>query len=86
MGFRLPIIRKSTQVTSKSGEVPKRYLVVYVGENMKRFVIPIAYLNKPSFQDFLSRAEEEFGYVHPMGGLIIPCREDMFLDIISVQA
>ncbi|XLT87274.1 hypothetical protein HN873_009027, partial [Arachis hypogaea] len=77
---------KSTQVTSKSGEVPKRYLVVYVGENMKRFVIPIAYLNKPSFQDFLSRAEEEFGYVHPMGGLIIPCREDMFLDIISVQA
>ncbi|QHO55535.1 hypothetical protein HN51_010446 [Arachis hypogaea] len=86
MGFRLPGISKSTQVTSKCGEVPKGYLVVYVGENMKRFVIPIAYLNQPSFQDLLSKAEEEFGYVHPMGGLTIPCREDMFLDIISVLA
>ncbi|RYR66615.1 hypothetical protein Ahy_A03g012645 [Arachis hypogaea] len=30
MGFRLPIIRKSTQVTSKSGEVPKSVLVFSV--------------------------------------------------------
>ncbi|KAL4327239.1 Auxin-induced proteinA [Arachis hypogaea] len=86
MGFHLLGIRKSTQVTSKSGEVPKGYLAEYVGENMKRFVIPIAYLSQPSFQDLLSKVEEEFGYVHPMGGLTIPCREDMFLDIISVQA
>jgi len=86
MGFRLPGIRRASssvsQVASKSaGEVPKGYLAVYVGEKMKRFVIPISYLNQPSFQDFLSQAEEEFGYDHPMGGLTIPCREDAFLDI-----
>ncbi|KAL4382027.1 auxin-induced protein 15A-like [Arachis hypogaea] len=88
MGFRLPGIKKSTQVTSE-WRSPKRVScsnAVYVGENMKRFVIPIAYLNQPSFQDLLSKAEEEFGYVHPMGGLTIPCRENMFLDIISVLA
>lgn len=33
---------------------------------MKRFVIPVSELNHPSFQDFLSRTEEEFGYDHPI--------------------
>ena len=66
-------------------DVPKGHLAVYVGENEKkrRFIIPVSYLNKPSFQDLLSQAEEEFGYEHPMGGLTIPCRENSFLDIIS---
>ncbi|XP_020214397.1 auxin-induced protein X10A [Cajanus cajan] len=85
MGFRLPGIRKASfaenQASSKEGNVPKGYLAIYVGEKMKRFVIPISYLNQPSFQDLLSQAEEEFGYDHPMGGLTIPCREDAFLDI-----
>ncbi|KAI4332759.1 hypothetical protein L6164_017641 [Bauhinia variegata] len=87
MGFRLPGIRRAsvpaTQVASKSIEVPKGYLAVYVGEEMRRFVIPISYLNHSSFQELLSQAEEEFGYEHQMGGLTIPCREDVFLDITS---
>ncbi|CAJ1933681.1 unnamed protein product [Sphenostylis stenocarpa] len=85
MGFRLPSIRKASanQVSSKVVDVPKGYLAVYIGEKMKRFLIPVSYLNQPSFQDLLSQAEEEFGYDHPMGGLTIPCREDVFLDTIS---
>ncbi|KAF7841093.1 auxin-induced protein X10A-like [Senna tora] len=79
MGFRLPGIKRA----SKYIEVPKGYVAVYVGEKMKRFVIHISYLNQPSFQDLLSQAEEEFGFEHPMGGLTIPCREDVFLDITS---
>ncbi|KAG4985106.1 hypothetical protein AAZX31_12G034000 [Glycine max] len=87
MGFRLPGIRRASfaenQASSKAVEVPKGYLAVYVGERMKRFVIPISYLTQSSFQDLLSRAEEEFGYDHPMGGLTIPCREDVFQNITS---
>ncbi|KAF7841094.1 auxin-induced protein 15A [Senna tora] len=79
MGFRLPGMKRA----SKSMEVPKGYVAVYVGEKMKRFVIPISFLNQPSFQDLLSQAEEEFGFDHPRGGLTIPCREDIFLDITS---
>ncbi|KAI9127331.1 hypothetical protein K1719_001890 [Acacia pycnantha] len=45
--------------SSKSGEVPKGYLTVYVGEEMKIFVILISYLNRPLFQELLSQAEEE---------------------------
>ncbi|XP_015953255.1 auxin-induced protein 15A-like [Arachis duranensis] len=88
MGFRLPVIRRASsfsasQAASKSVELPKGYLAVYVGENQKRFVIPVSYLNQPSFQDLLSQAEEEFGYDHSMGGLTIPCSEHVFQRITS---
>ncbi|KAK7341401.1 hypothetical protein VNO80_24330 [Phaseolus coccineus] len=87
MGFRLPGMRKTSfatnQASSKGMDVAKGHLAVYVGEKMKRFVIPVSYLNQPSFQDLLSQAVEEFGYDHPMGGLTIPCGEDLFLDITS---
>ncbi|CAJ2679462.1 unnamed protein product [Trifolium pratense] len=65
MGFRLPSIIRSKGLSSKG--VPKGYLAVYVGEKMKRFVIPVSYLNHISFQDLLSQSEEQFGYDHPMG-------------------
>ncbi|XP_015951918.1 auxin-induced protein X10A-like [Arachis duranensis] len=87
MGFRLPAIRRASsavsQESSKAVEVPNGYLAVYVGDKMKRFVIPISYLNQPLFQELLSQAEEEFGYDHPMGGLTIPCKEDAFMDLIT---
>jgi len=87
MGFRLPGIRKAlsaaNQTSPKVVDAPKGYLAVYVGEKMKRFVSPVSHLNQPSFQDLLSRAEEGFGYDHPMGGLTIPCSEDVFQHIMS---
>ncbi|GAU25100.1 hypothetical protein TSUD_257940 [Trifolium subterraneum] len=87
MGFRLNAIQRATltsnQTTSKSAEVRKGYIAVYVGEKQKRFVIPISYLNQPSFQELLSQVEEEFGYDHSMGGLTIPCTEDVFQHITS---
>ncbi|BFG42236.1 auxin-induced protein 15A [Prunus yedoensis var. nudiflora] len=68
-----------------NAEVPKGHFAVYVGEGKKkRFVIPISYLNHPLFQDLLTKAEEEFGYDHPTGGLTIPCSEDYFLSVTSV--
>ncbi|KAB2091770.1 hypothetical protein ERO13_A03G200600v2 [Gossypium hirsutum] len=76
MAIHLPHI-----ISSK--KVPKGYFAVYVGENQKRFVIPISFLNQPSFQDLLGMSQEEFGYSHPTGGLTIPCNEDIFLDVTS---
>ncbi|CAK8576812.1 unnamed protein product [Lathyrus sativus] len=83
MGFRLPTIIRRASSSSKAMDVPKRYFAVYVGEEMKRFLIPVSYLNQPSFQELLDHAEEKFGYDHPMGGLTIPCGEDLFLEITS---
>ncbi|XVF45410.1 hypothetical protein PTKIN_Ptkin02bG0203500 [Pterospermum kingtungense] len=63
-------------------KIPKGYFAVYVGENQKRFVIPVSFLNQPSFQDLLGLSEKEFGY-NPTGGLRIPCDEEIFLDVTS---
>ncbi|GMN63346.1 hypothetical protein TIFTF001_032429 [Ficus carica] len=75
MGFCFPqavnakkILQRSlsnaSQTASPVPDVPKRYLAVYVGDgtDMKRFVIPVSYLNKPTFQELLSQAEEEYGF------------------------
>ena len=89
MGFRFPSVVHAKQVIQKpfsnTKDVPKGFLAVYVGEksNMTRFLIPVSYLNQPSFQELLSKSEEEFGFDHPMGGLTIPCTEDSFINLIS---
>ncbi|KAK4340416.1 hypothetical protein RND71_041878 [Anisodus tanguticus] len=81
MAIHIPrIIKKS----STSLDVPKGHFAVYVGEKQKkRFVIPISFLSEALFQDLLSQAEEEFGFDHPMGGVTIPCSEDIFIGITS---
>ncbi|KAL7108748.1 hypothetical protein ACP275_06G133000 [Erythranthe tilingii] len=78
------ILRRSLSNERRTAEVPKGHLAVYVGEGeKKRFVIPLSYLNHPLFQYLLFQAEEEFGFHHPMGGITIPCSEDLFIDLTS---
>ncbi|CAM8987304.1 unnamed protein product [Rhodiola kirilowii] len=57
------ILKLQSLVSSRNQlEVPKGHVAVYVGEiQMKRFVVPVTYLNHPSFAALLKRAEEEFG-------------------------
>ncbi|KAD6453877.1 hypothetical protein E3N88_08583 [Mikania micrantha] len=70
--------------TSTSMDTPKGYFAVYVGEEeKKRFVVSVSLLSQPAFQELLHMAEEQFGYNHPMGGLTIPCSEDIFFDLAS---
>ncbi|WZY75089.1 hypothetical protein YC2023_021473 [Brassica napus] len=74
----------STSKRAASVAPPKGFLAVYVGESQKkRYVVPISYLSQPSFQALLSKAEEEFGFDHPMRGLTIPCPEDTFINVTS---
>ncbi|XP_050233797.1 auxin-responsive protein SAUR21-like [Mercurialis annua] len=79
------IIRRSNLVANQvAKDIPKGFLAVYVGESQKkRFIVPISLLNQPSFQELLRKSEEEFGFNHPMGGITIPCREDVFVEITS---
>ncbi|KAF3681936.1 Auxin-responsive protein SAUR22 [Capsicum annuum] len=87
-GFNTKAKRSDKKIVTqfhKLHSVPKGHLAVYVGETdkKKRYVVPIAYLNHPSFQDLLQKAEEEFGFQHSMGGLTIPCNEDAFFHVTS---
>ncbi|XP_027176162.1 uncharacterized protein LOC113775465 [Coffea eugenioides] len=58
-------------------DVPKGYLAVYVGPELRRFIIPTRYLSDPLFKVLLEKVEEEFGFDHS-GGLTIPCETETF--------
>ncbi|KAI3926466.1 hypothetical protein MKW92_052593 [Papaver armeniacum] len=58
-------------------DVPKGYLAVYVGPELRRFIIPTTYLAHPLFKVLLEKVEEEFGFEHK-GGLTIPCEIETF--------
>ncbi|KAL9270733.1 Auxin-responsive protein SAUR21-like protein [Drosera capensis] len=51
----------------------KGHANVYVGvmSQRKSFVVPISYLEYPSFKKLLELAEEEFGFDHPILGWYI---------------
>ncbi|CAN1161290.1 Auxin-responsive protein SAUR22 [Linum perenne] len=69
--------KATSRATSRFPNVPKGFLAAYVGEKQKkRFVVPVSYLSKPSFQDLLNLAEDEFG-------LTIPCNEETFTYVTS---
>ncbi|WZZ90922.1 hypothetical protein YC2023_119501 [Brassica napus] len=78
---------KKIMSRSVTATTPKGFLAVYVGEDQvhkKRYMVPVSYLNQPSFQALLSKSEEEFGFDHPMGGLTIPCPEDTFIIMTGI--
>ncbi|KNA15364.1 hypothetical protein SOVF_098930 [Spinacia oleracea] len=90
MVFRLPSIstKQLLKLLSKTQGVPKGHVAVYVGgynNEKKRYAVPLSCLSHPAFQDLLGRAEEEFGFNHPMGGLTIPCDEETFIHVLSDQ-
>ncbi|KAM7257082.1 hypothetical protein ACFE04_012823 [Oxalis oulophora] len=58
-------------------DVPKGYLAVYVGLELRRFIIPTSYLSHSLFKLLLEKTEEEFGFGHG-GALTIPCEIETF--------
>lgn len=94
MGFRFQNMISNTKQILKlhssfnknqQKSVPKGHIAVYVGDDEKttRHVVPLSFLRHPCFLDLLRRAEEEFEFNHPMGGLTIPCTEQIFNDLTA---
>lgn len=73
----------SNTSSALSGTVPKGYIALCVGEEMKRFVIPMEYLGQRAFGVLLREAEEEFGFEQE-GVLRIPCDVSVFENILEM--
>lgn len=67
----------SCQSPEPPPDVPKGYLAVYVGPELRRFIIPTSYLSHSLFKVLLEKVEEEFGF-DQSGGLTIPCEIETF--------
>lgn len=65
-------------------DIPKGYMAVYVGPELRRFVIPTSYLSDPVFKVLLEKVEEEFGFDHS-GALTIPCEIEIFKYLLKVM-
>ncbi|KAL5224011.1 hypothetical protein ABZP36_010650 [Zizania latifolia] len=77
--------KKMAVAPGKSGgSVPKGSFAVYVGDEMRRFVIPTEYLGHRAFEELLREAEE-FGFRHD-GALRIPCDVQVFEGILRLVA
>ncbi|OWM79668.1 auxin-responsive protein SAUR32-like [Punica granatum] len=63
-------------------DIPKGCMAVLVGqgEEQKRFVIPVDYINHRLFVQLLKEAEEEFGF-DQKGPITIPCHVEEFRSI-----
>ncbi|KAJ9167565.1 hypothetical protein P3X46_019187 [Hevea brasiliensis] len=73
----------SLSETTSGNAVPKGYLAVCVGEELRRFIIPTEYLGHRAFHLLLREAEEEFGF-QQTGVLRIPCEVAVFESILNL--
>ncbi|KAI3917282.1 hypothetical protein MKX01_000059 [Papaver californicum] len=81
----LIMMRSSPSDHSSNTRAPKGHFVVYVGNEMKRFVIPTSYLKHPLFQQLLEKAAEEYGFYNQKG-IVLPCDEVTFGRLVSFLA
>ncbi|KAF5727631.1 SAUR family protein [Tripterygium wilfordii] len=61
---------------------PKGHFVVYVGDELKRFRVPLSYLKNPAFKQLLERSAEEFGFSNHTC-IVLPCDEATFHILVS---
>ncbi|KAJ7957128.1 Auxin-induced protein [Quillaja saponaria] len=62
-------------------KTPKGHFVVYVGDELKRFIVPLSYLKNPVFQQLMEKAAEEYGFGHR--SIVLPCDEIHFQRVID---
>ncbi|KAL2318244.1 hypothetical protein Fmac_032120 [Flemingia macrophylla] len=83
MKFLKRTLSLSEREGGSSNVVPKGYLVVCVGEELKRFTIPTKYLGHQAFEILLREAKKEFGF-QQIGVLRIPCEVAVFESILKM--
>ncbi|KAL5805238.1 hypothetical protein ACOSQ3_032038 [Xanthoceras sorbifolium] len=67
-------------------DVPKGCLAIMVGhegEEQKKFVIPVIYINHPLFMQLLKKAEEEYGF-DQQGPITLPCHVEDFRTVQDI--
>ncbi|XP_058088288.1 auxin-responsive protein SAUR21 [Magnolia sinica] len=70
--------------SASSPETPTGFFAVYVGEERRRFVVPMAFLSHPLFKMLLEKSYNEYGF-EQRNGLVVPCTVPTFLEVINAM-
>nr|GEW67515.1 auxin-induced protein 15A-like [Tanacetum cinerariifolium] len=66
-----------------SSKTPPGFFTLYIGEERRRFVVPMGYLSHPVFKMMLEKSSNEFGFTQE-NGLVVPCSVNAFQEMVSV--
>ena len=69
--------------SSPSSKNPPGFFTLYIGEERRRFVVPMGYLSHPVFKMLLEKSSNEFGFTQK-NGLVVPCSVNAFQEMVSV--
>ncbi|CAA0812409.1 SAUR-like auxin-responsive protein family [Striga hermonthica] len=69
--------------TEHRGRTPRGHIVVYVGEKMRRFVVPISCLRNAQLQELFEESAEVYGYYSNCGKIVLPCSESAFFGVLN---
>ncbi|KAK1408455.1 hypothetical protein QVD17_40245 [Tagetes erecta] len=75
-------ISLTTSCSSPSCKTPTGFFTLYVGEERRRFVVPMGYLSHPLFKMLLEKSSEAFGF-DQKNGLVVPCSVNAFQEAVS---
>lgn len=73
----------SSSCSSPFRKPPIGFVALYVGEERRKFVVPMGYLPHPLFKMMLEKSSEEFGF-DQKNGLVVPCSVEVFQELVSV--
>ena len=70
--------------SSKTRKVPKGYIGLYVGEEKKRYEIPVKYLSLPAFQELIVQSQADELEPKIQGPIMLACRTDEFDQLLKL--
>ncbi|KAF9599923.1 hypothetical protein IFM89_001869 [Coptis chinensis] len=76
---------KKLETEFRRKKAPKGHFVVYVGSDMRRYVVPMFYLKNSLFQQLLDKAAEEYGF-DSQSSIVLPCDESNFERLMAFLA
>ncbi|KAL7588920.1 hypothetical protein Lser_V15G36698 [Lactuca serriola] len=87
IGISVIVKRLQKRVFARNMDVKEgHFAVIAVDEHEeRRFVVPVAYLERASFVRLLERAAEEFGFNYE-GAVVIPCRPSELQRLLAEQS
>ncbi|KAF3951529.1 hypothetical protein CMV_022831 [Castanea mollissima] len=70
--------------SSKTRKVPKGYIGLYVGEEKKRYEIPVKYLSLPAIQELIVQSQADELEPKIQGPIMLACRTEEFDQLLKL--